>query len=267
MVSSAAGRNGQVSAPTTSELHLIGLADRRRELLLGGLVTAAVAGLLLAVGPAPGDAPAHLYRTLLVRDRTYVWDNFWYAGDFPLASYSLLYYLPAALFGNLPFVFAAAVVSTVLFAAIALREWGQAALWPSRLFGVLAAAPMFTGLYSYSLGFTAMLATLKALQAGRRWLAALLALLTVGFSPLAFAFLCLVLAAGAVSRPRFSPPPPVIRRRPAGSGARRGSIWLIQKRYYPRAALLDELQPGKYSGIRRRIFPREPPQEIASIIV
>ncbi|MGH3050538.1 MAG: hypothetical protein ACRDLK_10295, partial [Gaiellaceae bacterium] len=126
------------------------------------------------------------------------------AGTYPLASYSLLYYLPAALIGNLPFVFAASVASTMLFTSIALREWGEAALWPSRAFGVLAAAPMFTGLYSYSLGFTAMLGTLKALQAGRRWLAVLLALLTVGFSPLAFAFLCLLLGALAVARRGFS---------------------------------------------------------------
>ncbi len=92
------------------------------------------------------------------------------------------------------------MVSTVLFASIALREWGRAALWPSRIFGVLAAAPMFTGLYSYSLGFTAMLGALKAFQVGRRRFALVLAVLTVGFSPLAFVFLCLVLAAIGLSR-------------------------------------------------------------------
>jgi hypothetical protein len=172
----------------------------RRELLLGAALTAAFAALVLAVGPAPGDAPVHLYRTFLVRDGALVWDNFWYSGTYPLASYSLLYYLPAALVGNLPLVFFAAVASTVLFASIALRQWGPAALWPSRVFGVLAAAPMFTGLYAYSLGFTAMLATLKLLQLRRLWLAFVLAALTVGFSPLAFAFLCLIVGAWAVSR-------------------------------------------------------------------
>jgi hypothetical protein len=172
----------------------------RRELLLGGALTAAVAALVLLVGPAPGDAPVHLYRTFLVRDGALVWDNFWYAGTYPLASYSLLYYLPAALVGNLPLVFAAAVVSTVLFSSIALREWGRAAVWPARVFGVLAAAPLFTGLYAYTLGFAAMLATLKLLQLRRPWLAALFATLTVGFSPLAFAFLCLIVGSYAVSR-------------------------------------------------------------------
>ena len=166
-----------------------------RGIIIRSLVTAAIATMLLLAGPAPGDAPAHLYRTLLVRHGVYVWDNFWYAGHYPLASYSLLYYLPAAVVGNLPLVFAAAVVSTALFASIVYREWGAAALWPSRVFGVLAPAPLFTGLYSYSLGFATMLGALRALQSRRTWPVIVLAALTVGFSPLAFAFLCLVLVA------------------------------------------------------------------------
>ncbi len=180
------------------------LLARRREVLVVGAVTVVIAALVLVLGPAPGDAPAHLYRTLLVRHGALVWDNFWYAGTYPLASYSLLYYLPAAVIGNVPLVFAAAVGSTMLFLVIALREWGVAALWPARVFGVLAAAPMFTGLYAYSLGFTAMLGTLRAVQLRRTWFAILLAGLTIGFSPLAFVFLCLILAAVAVSRRRLS---------------------------------------------------------------
>jgi hypothetical protein len=175
---------------------------RRRELLIGAAVTAIIGALIVVVGPGPGDAGVHLYRTWLVRHGILVWDNFSYAGWYPLTSYSLLYYLPTALVGNLPLVFASAVASTVLFSSIAMREWGRAALWPSRVFGVLAAAPMFTGLYAYSLGFTAMLATLKLLQLRRPKLAILTAILTVGFSPLAFAFLCLVLASYAVAQRR-----------------------------------------------------------------
>ena len=144
----------------------------RRELMLAAMLTGAVATLLHVFGPAPGDAPAHLYRTLLVRQGAFFWDNLWFAGNYPFASYSLLYYPPAALFGNLPLVFAAAVASTALFCSIAYREWGDAALWPCRVFGVLAAAPLFTGLYSYSLGFAAMLAALWAFQRRRIWLGA-----------------------------------------------------------------------------------------------
>jgi hypothetical protein len=192
-----------MSAAAASAVELPRLA-RRRELLIGAAVTAVIAALVLKLGPAPGDAAVHIYRTFLVRHGALVWDNFWYAGTYPLASYSLLYYLPAALVGNLPLVFVAAVVSTVLFSSIAMREWGEAALWPSRVFGVLAAAPMFTGLYAYSLGFTTMLATLKLLQLRRIKLAILLAILTVGFSPLAFAFLCLVVVSYAVAHRNVS---------------------------------------------------------------
>jgi hypothetical protein len=173
---------------------------RRRELLIGAAVTAIVAGLVIALGPAPGDAAVHLYRTYLVRHGIFLWDNYSYAGWYPLASYSLLYYLPTVVVGNLPLVFAAAVTSTVLFSSIATNEWGTAAVWPSRIFGVLAAAPMFTGLYAYSLGFTAMLATLKLLQLRRHRLAIIPAILTVGFSPLAFAFLCLIVVSYAIAR-------------------------------------------------------------------
>jgi hypothetical protein len=173
---------------------------RRRELLIGAAVTAIVGALLFAAGPAPGDAAVHYYRTWLVRHGILLWDNFSYAGWYPLTSYSLLYYLPTAVVGNLPLVFAATVASTVLFYSIAMTEWGRAALWPSRAFGVLAAAPMVTGLFAYSLGFTAMLATLKLLQLRRHRLAIIPAIVTVGFSPLAFVFLCLIVVSYAVVR-------------------------------------------------------------------
>jgi hypothetical protein len=194
---------------------------RRRELLAAAAVTAALAALLVALGPAPADAPAHLYRTLLVRHGVLVWDNYWYGGSYPLASYSLLYYLPAALVGNTPLVFAAAVVSTLLFGSIAFREWGSAALWPTRMFGACAAAPLFTGLYAYSLGFTAMLAALRALQARRTWLGLVLAGVTLGCSPLAFSFLCLVVAAVFASRRHLS-------RRAAVTGAGLAAAGAVQ---------------------------------------
>ncbi len=174
----------------------------RRELLVGAALTSAVSVLLVAFGPAPGDAAVHLYRTFLVQHGVLLWDNFWYAGQYPLASYSLVYYLPADILGNLPLVVGAAVASSILFASITRREWGEQALWPSRAFAVFAAAPLFTGLYSYSLGFAAMLGTVRALQANRTWPAVLLAALTLGFSPLAFLFLCLLL----VSIPRRAAP-------------------------------------------------------------
>ena len=171
------------------------LVSPRREALLAGALACAGAVLLIALAPPTGDAPAHLYRTLLVREGVLVWDNLWYGGHYPLASYSLLYYLPAALVGNLPLVFAAVVLSAAFFASLVEREWGEAGRWPARVFGVLAAGPIFVGTYSYALGLAAGLGALCALQRGRRWLAAGAAALTLGFSPLAFVFLCLVLLA------------------------------------------------------------------------
>ena len=36
--------------------------------------------------PDGGDVPAHLYRTLLVHQNVYLWDNLWFAGQYPLVS-------------------------------------------------------------------------------------------------------------------------------------------------------------------------------------
>ena len=166
------------------------------------LIAALVAVPLAVFGPPGGDVPAHLYRTLLVEDGVLVWDNLWYGGHYPLASYSLLYYLPATVFGNEPLAVVAAVVSAALFASIAEREWGARAVWPSRVFALLAAGPIFTGTYTYALGLAALLAAIRALQARRVWLALLAAALCLGFSPLAYVFLCIAFAAVGLARAR-----------------------------------------------------------------
>ncbi|MGH3112995.1 MAG: hypothetical protein ACRDOP_05965, partial [Gaiellaceae bacterium] len=72
----------------------------RGEPLVSALVAVAIGVPLVLLGPPAGDLPAHLYRTELVREGVLLWDTFWYAGHYPLASYSLLYYFPAALVGN-----------------------------------------------------------------------------------------------------------------------------------------------------------------------
>jgi hypothetical protein len=166
------------------------------------LLAAAVALPLAAFGPPPGDLPAHLYRAELVRAGVLVWDTFWFAGHYPLASYSLLYYFPAALVGNDPLAVAAVVASAALFASIAERAWGARTRWAARVFAVAACGSLFTGTYSYAAGVAAGLGTLRALQAGRTWVAVLCAALTLGFSPLAFLFLVLVLVAAFLARPR-----------------------------------------------------------------
>jgi hypothetical protein len=182
----------------------------RSEVAVAALVSGAVAAALAAFGPPGGDEPAHLYRVLLAREGALVWDNLWYAGHYPFSSYSLLYYLPAALVGNIPVVLAGVVASAALFASIATRAWGEAARWPSRAFAVATCAPLFTGTYSYAVALAALLGTLHAVQSRRLWLSVLGAFLTVGLSPLAFVFLVLALAAVAIVRRRVDRPVVVV---------------------------------------------------------
>jgi hypothetical protein len=174
------------------------------EAVLAGFVALATAIAILVVGPAPGDAPVHLYRTLLVQHGDLVWDNLWFDGVYPIASYSLLYYFPAAVVGNLSLLLASAALSAWLFARICFERWGNVAKWPIRLAGVLCAAPAFTGLYAYSLGLVAMLGALRTLQRGHLVSFGVLAALTLGFSPLAFLFLLLLLGASFAERPRLN---------------------------------------------------------------
>lgn len=170
-------------------------ALERRVVLECAMLAGLVAVLLGVVVPRGGDAAAHLYRTLLVEHGAFVWDNLWYAGQYPLVSYSLLYYLPAAAFGNSVLAAVAVVVSAVMFALIVLRVWGPIARLPALAFALLAGGQFFTGDYPYTFGFAALLATLVALQQRRNLVALVCAAVTLGCSPLAFFFLCLALAA------------------------------------------------------------------------
>ncbi len=179
------------------------VVSSRAEALRAAVLAAAVASLVVALAPPGGDSAAHLYRTLLAREGVDLWDNLWYGGQYPFASYSLLYYVPATFVGNVPLVFAGVVLSAALFASLAVGEWGAAARWPARVFGVVAAGPLYTGTYSYALGLAAALAALRLLQARRTWPAVACAALTLGFSPLAFVFLCVALAAVLLARGRI----------------------------------------------------------------
>src|SRR3954452_2162674 len=86
------------------------------------LIAAASVAVVLIANLPTADAPAHLYRTLLVRDGNPIWDNLWFGGHYPLASYSFLYYLPAAVVGNRPLVIAGAIAAAALFASVVDAE-------------------------------------------------------------------------------------------------------------------------------------------------
>jgi hypothetical protein len=70
--------------------------------VLCAFVAGSVSVLLVVIVPQGGDLAAHLYRTLLVRHTILVWDNLWFGGQYPLFSYSLVYYVAASLIGNTP---------------------------------------------------------------------------------------------------------------------------------------------------------------------
>ena len=172
----------------------------RGEVALAAFLGALSATLIVTLAPPGGDSAAHLYRSLLVNEGVHLWDNFWFGGHYPLASYSALYYFLAGPIGNVPLVVAGVVVAAALFASLALDEWGDGARWPARAFAVFVAGPLYTGTYSYALGLAAVLASLRLLQLGRPWLALGAGALALGFSPLAFVFLCLALAAVLATR-------------------------------------------------------------------
>lgn len=175
-----------------------------QEVLLCGLLAAALSAFVVLAVPRGGDLAAHLYRTGLVQHGVLVWDNLWFSGQYPLSSYSLLYYLLAAVVGNAALGIAGVVAGAAIFASIAQREWKVVGRWPARAFAVLLAGQAFTAAYPYELGLATLLGTIWALQRGRRGLAAGCVLLTLGFSPLAFVFLALTLLALFLRRPQLS---------------------------------------------------------------
>jgi hypothetical protein len=164
------------------------------------MIAAIASVVILALAPPPGDASAHLYRTWLVERGVLFWDNLWFAGSYPIFSYSPLYYFLAAVLGNTVLTVLGVLASAICFGALAVREWGAAGAWPARLFGLCAAGPLITGTAPYGLGLASALACLVAVQRGRRTIALALAAVTVAFSALAFFFLGLTLAAVALSR-------------------------------------------------------------------
>jgi hypothetical protein len=192
-------RNARASAAVRAMPGTLGAAGHG-EALTAGIIALVVALPLVLLGPPPGDLPAHLYRTELVEDGVFVWDTFWYAGHYPLAAYSFLYYFPAALVGNDVVAVVSVVASSVLFASLARREWGEAARGSALAFAVVACGSLFTGTYPYAAGLAAALGTLKALQLGWTWVAVALAALTLGLSPLAFLFLLVAALAAFLGR-------------------------------------------------------------------
>jgi hypothetical protein len=171
-----------------------------REALLSAVAAAAVAAMLVWLGPPGTDFAAHAYqRTLFLQHGFVLWNNFWYAGRYSFVTYSVLYYPLAAWLGIKLLAVATVALSALAFAVVLWREWGPTARWSSRTFAVVWAGIVLSAAFPFALGFALALLAIWALQAGARWRFAALATLALAASPLAFLLLVVVLAGVALA--------------------------------------------------------------------
>jgi hypothetical protein len=167
------------------------------------LAGSGIAAVVLWAGPPGNDLAAHLYqRDLLLHHGFALWDNFWYAGRYDFVTYSLAYYPLAVLLGIRLLAVVTAGVAVLGFALVVEREWGSDARWSSRAFAVVWPFVVLSAAFPFLLGAALAVFALHALQSRRRRLFAVLALLTLAASPLAFLFLAVVLAGLGLARSR-----------------------------------------------------------------
>jgi hypothetical protein len=172
-----------------------------REALLAAAIAAGVGALVAWLGPPGTDFAAHAYqRALFLRQGFTLWNDLWYVGRYSFVGYSVLYYPVAALLGIRVLAVVTAAVGALAFAVVLSREWGSIARWSSRSFAVIWAGFILTGAFPFALGAALALVALVALQAGRRWTFAALAVLTLAADPVALVLLIVVLAGVALAR-------------------------------------------------------------------
>ena len=172
-----------------------------REALVAAGVAATLAAALAWLGPPGSDFAAHLYQSGLFEDHGFgIWNNFWYAGRYSFVTYSLLYYPLAAILGIRLLAVASIATAALAFAVVASREWGPASRWSNRSFAVVWAGVVLSGAFPFALGAALALLALWALQAGRRGRFALLTVLVLTASPVAFVLLAVILAGIGLSR-------------------------------------------------------------------
>jgi hypothetical protein len=172
-----------------------------REAALAVAAAATISSLLAWNGPPGGDLAAHVYqRSLFLQHGFVLWNNLWYAGRYSFVTYSLLYYPLAGLLGIRLLAVATITVATLAFAVIVARQWGPAARWSSRTFGVVWAGLILTAAFPFALGAALALLAVWAIQAGRIGRFAVLAPLVLAASPVAFLLLTIALTAFAIGK-------------------------------------------------------------------
>src|SRR4051794_8343521 len=136
---------------------------------LPALVAAAIGVVYVIVEPRTVDLAASVFRSRLFGDAGFtIWNNSWYSGH-PTWSYSVL--VPPLAWLLSPALLAAlsAVASAALFEPLTRAHFGgRAARWGALWFGAGAATPMLSGRVTFAAGVAAALASLLALQRGRR---------------------------------------------------------------------------------------------------
>jgi hypothetical protein len=180
------------------------LAERRllaREATISAALAASLAALLLWATPPGIDWAAHAYqRTFLLQHGFAIWNNFWYAGRYSFVTYSLLYYPLAALLGIRVLALASIAAAAFAFSMVVFHQWGAASRLSSRSFAVLWVGIVGAAAFPFALATSFALLALWALQERHRGRFAVCAVLTLAASPLAFAFLVVVLAGVALGR-------------------------------------------------------------------
>jgi hypothetical protein len=194
-------------------------------------LAAALAAILVWLGPQGTDLAAHAYqRTLWAEHGFVLWNNFWYAGRYSFVNYSVLYYPLATLLGIKLLAVLTVALTVAAFSAVVRREWGVTrSRWSIRVFAVAWAALVVSAAFPFMLGCAFTLLALWALQHHRRLWFAALALCALAASPLAFVLLVIVLVGIALSRRREAAAFVV----PAAAIATLGAVELLLQRMFP----------------------------------
>jgi hypothetical protein len=194
------------------------------------LAAAALAAVLVWLGPQGTDLAAHAYqRTLWAEHGFVLWNNFWYAGRYSFVTYSVLYYPLATLLGIKLLAVLTVALTVAAFSAVVRHEWGARSRWSIRVFAVAWAALVVSAAFPFMLGCAFALLALWTLQQGRRLWFAVLALCALAASPLAFVLLVVVLVGIAVARRREA----AAFVAPAAAIGALGGVELLVQRMFP----------------------------------
>ena len=184
---------------------------RSSHTLINAALAGSLAALLVWFGPPGTDFPAHVFQLDVYLNQGFAfWTNYWYAGRYTFVGYSVLYYPLAALVGIRLLAVITVAVSAGAFTLITRQTWGEATVWATRFFAVVAAASVASAAFPYGLGLALALTAVVAIAHRRLVLFAVLATLTLAASPLAFLFLLVVLAAAGVTKTRHEVVKPAV---------------------------------------------------------